>query len=108
MQTDEFLKVKYESLLPHLREKEKRLVLAADVQSMGRGGLSEVSKITGVSRVTLNAGIDDLKSAPLGPGSKKSRKQGGGRKKKTEKDDGLVCVIEQIVEPHTLGDPMKK
>ena len=75
--------LKYSMLLPHLNEKEKRLVLSSDALSFGRGGLSLVAKASGVSRVTLNAGLKDLKqtvdlkvkSANL------IRRQGGGRKK---------------------------
>ena len=108
MQTDDLLKEKYNSLLPLLNEKDSRLVLAADAKSMGRGGLSKVAKLSGKSRVTLNAGLKDLASASrpngLTPGI---RKAGGGRKKATEKDSGLIRVIEDIVSPYTMGDPMK-
>ena len=58
MQRDDLLKEKYDALLPLLNEKQTRLVLAADAKSMGRGGLSKVAKLSGVSRVTLNAGIE--------------------------------------------------
>lgn len=107
MTTDELLKEKYASLLPHLAEKEKRLVLASDAKSMGRGGLSKVSKLSGVSRMTLNAGLHDLASAPDTGTDKRSRRQGGGRKKEVVKDSNLLKVIEDIVSPYTLGDPMK-
>lgn len=108
MQTDILLIEKYESLLPLLGEKETRLVLAADAKSMGRGGLSKVAKLTGVSRVTLNAGLRDLylKTAAIDT-STKSRRTGGGRKKASEKDNKLLQAIENIVSPHTMGDPMK-
>lgn len=107
MQTDILLKEKYDSLLPFLGEKETRLVLAADAKSMGRGGLSKVSKLTGVSRVTLNAGLVDLSSEPgqLVAGNR-SRRSGGGRKKEVEKAPELLHTIEKIVSPHTMGDPM--
>lgn len=110
MQTEQSLKQKYKNLLPFLNEKETRLVLAADAKSMGRGGLSLVAKTSGVSRVTLNAGLRDLETVPssgIKPLKKKSRKQGGGRKKEIVKDEQLLKVIEEIVSPHTLGDPMK-
>lgn len=109
MQTEELLKEKYDSLLSHLNEREKRLVLAADARSMGRGGLAKVSKLTGVSRVTLNAGLQELDSGPgpIGTKKKRIRKEGGGRKKETVKDVNLTNVIERIVAPHTLGDPMR-
>lgn len=47
-----FIKRKVDSLLPPLGEKETRLVLAADAKSLGRGGLSKVASLSGVSRVT--------------------------------------------------------
>jgi transposase len=107
MQTDILLKEKYDSLLPFLGEKETRLVLAADAKSMGRGGLSKVAKLTGVSRVTLNAGLKDLSSqATNSVAGNKSRRSGGGRKKEVEKAPDLLQTIEKIVSPHTMGDPM--
>lgn len=108
MHTDDLLKEKYDTLLPLLNEKQSRLVLAADAKSMGRGGLSKVARLSGVSRVTLNAGLHDLglkKSDTIV--DKRSRKIGGGRKKAIEKDSNLSGVIEDIVSPHTMGDPMK-
>jgi transposase len=108
MQRDDLLKEKYDTLLPLLNEKQTRLVLAADAKSMGRGGLSKVAKLSGVSRVTLNAGLKDLASETKDKVSdKRSRKTGGGRKKATEKDIWLSKVIEDIVSPHTMGNPMK-
>ena len=108
MQTDALLKEKYESLLPFLGEKETRLVLSADAKSFGRGGISKVNKLSGVSRVTLSAGIKELESKEAKSGLKtRSRKVGGGRKKAIEKDTSLVQIIEDIVNPHTMGDPMK-
>lgn len=108
MQTDALLKEKYNSLLPLLGEKETRLVLAADAKSLGRGGLSKVANLSGVSRVTLNAGLKDLssKATHISTGNR-SRRSGGGRKKAIEKDSNLLQAIENIVSPHTMGDPMK-
>ena len=39
MQSDILLKNKYDLLLPHLNEKQKRLYLASEVIALGRGGL---------------------------------------------------------------------
>lgn len=108
MQTDVLLKEKYDTLLPLLGEKEIRLVLAADAKSMGRGGLSKVSSLSGVSRVTLNAGLKDLATETASViTAKRCRRSGGGRKKAIEKDSNLLSAIENIVSPHTMGDPMK-
>ena len=108
MQSQQLLKEKYARLLPFLNERETRLVLASDAVSMGRGGLSLVSALTGVSRVTLNAGVKELESPPFVESQEKKRirKPGGGRKRETEKNKNLEKAIEEIVSPHTMGDPM--
>lgn len=109
MQTDKLIQMKYKKILPFLNEKQTRIVLAAEAESMGRGGLSKVSKLSGISRVTLNMGIKELASLStkeLGS-NERIRKEGGGRKKATEKNKNLEKVIEEIVSPHTMGDPMK-
>jgi len=108
MQTDVLLKEKYEKLLPLLAEKDRRLVLAADAKSLGRGGLSKVSSLSGISRVTLTAGVKELELGKVITDNfkKRSRVEGGGRKKAIEKDSALKKSIEELVSTHTLGDPM--
>jgi transposase len=108
MQTDSLLKEKYNKLLPFLNEKERRLVLAADALSFGHGGLSKVSELSGVSRVTITAGVKNLNSGPAIKTEEKtrSRREGGGRKKEIDKDSTLKKTIEEVVCPYTLGDPM--
>jgi len=110
METDILLKAKYEKILPLLNEKQKRMVLAAEAESMGHGGLVKVSKLSGVSRVTLTAGMQEISSPNLAGNpvrGSRIRKEGGGRKKKTTDNEGLVKAVEEIVTPHTMGDPMK-
>ena len=108
MQTDALLLEKYNFFNNLLNEKDRRIVFAAEAKSLGRGGFSKVSKLSGISRVTLNAGLKelelDLTTIPL---KAKSRKRGGGRKKETLKDGNLEKEVEAIVSPHTIGDPMK-
>ena len=48
MQTVILLKEIYDSLLPLLSAMNKRIVLASDAKSMGRGVLSKVSKLSGL------------------------------------------------------------
>jgi len=108
MQTDILLKEKYESLLPLLSEKDKRIVLASDAKSMGRGGLSKVSKLSGLSRVTLNVGLAELNDKSEKATSKlRCRNVGGGRKKESIKDATLIKDVEDIISPYTMGDPMQ-
>lgn len=109
MKQDLILKKKLKEILPILDEKQKRLVLASEAKSLGRGGLAKISKLTGVSRVTLNAGLKELKSSSkkrFETSKKKVRKKGGGRKKKIDLDVTIKKIVEEIVTPHTMGNPM--
>jgi hypothetical protein len=56
MQEYSLLEAKYSTLLPLLDERSKRLVLAADALSMGRGGKVLVSKLSGTSRSAIDQG----------------------------------------------------
>ena len=78
---------------------------AGEVRSAGWGGLAAVSKITGLARSTINRGKDDLDAAALPKG--RVRRAGGGRRALSENDPGLVRALERLVEPATLGDPMR-
>ena len=66
-----------------LDEKQWRMYLGNEAMSAGYGGISEVSRITGVSRTTISKGIFELKNSDKN--SKKVRKSGGGRKSAKEK-----------------------
>src|SRR5271166_5925690 len=53
----------------------------------------------------INRGKDDLDAAALPRG--RVRCAGGGRRALSENDPGLVRALERLVEPATLGDPMR-
>lgn len=90
----------------HLDEKSRRLFAAAEAQALGRGGISAVSKATGISRNAISRGINELKEAPSRPQSKKRiRKKGGGRKRAVDKDPKLKEQLDSLIEPTTRGDP---
>jgi len=79
---DKNIENKIRKMLPLLNEKQKRLYLASEAEAMGYGGISAVSRISGVSRVTISAGIKELKSEHSREiKAEVSRKEGGGRKK---------------------------
>lgn len=103
---DKDLSKKYSLFLPHLDEKTKRLYVGSEAVSLGRGGIAIVSSATGVSRTTISQGIKDLEKEETISDKKKVRKSGGGRKKKIEKLEGLSAALEQLLAPHTPGDPM--
>ena len=88
-----------------LDERGRRLFAAAEVQAAGYGSLKIVSKITGLARSTINRGEDDLDEGPLGEGQ--VRRAGGGRSAIAENDPGLIPQLQRLVDPATLGDPMR-
>lgn len=47
-------------MLPWLDEDQKRKFLASEAISLGRGGIQEISAISGVHRNTIAAGIREL------------------------------------------------
>ena len=77
---------------------------AAEVRTAG-GGLAIVAGITGLARSTINRGEDDLDAEPLVKG--RICHAGGGRKAVSENDPELVPELKRLVEPATLGDPMR-
>jgi hypothetical protein len=85
-----------------LGERERRLFAAAEIRAAGYGALAHVSEITGIARPTINRGEDDLEAGPLGEG--RQRRPGGGGKPLAERDATLVCDLQKLVEPVTLGD----
>jgi Rhodopirellula transposase DDE domain len=105
--TDEvrrMLALKFEVILPHLDERQRRLWLAAEARSLGHGGIRAVAQAAGVREATVSAGIDELEAGapPLG----RVRRPGGGRKRATDRDPGLLPALMALVEPDERGDPM--
>jgi hypothetical protein len=78
---------------------------AAEVRAAGRAGLALVSEVTGLARSTINRGEDDLDAAPLPTG--RIRRKGGGRLALGDKDPALREALRRLVDPDTLGDPMR-
>ncbi len=88
-----------------LDERRRRLFAAAEVRPAGRGGLALVSRITGLARSTINRGEDDLDGAPLPAG--RIRREGGGQRAIGDKKPEIREALRRLVEPATLGDPMR-
>jgi DNA-binding phage protein len=105
MDTDTALiKKRFESIEPFLDERMRRLLAAAEAAALGRGGITKVSRATGVSRPTIAAGLEELADPSL-VDTKRVRRAGGGRKRTVDKDLTLVQDLESLIEPTTRGDP---
>ena len=95
---------RFAALEPVLDEKSRRLLVAAESKAWGPGGISAVSKTTGVSRQVIRQGRRELEQSATRPGGR-IRRPGGGRKRAEQKDPTLVRDLEGLVEPTTRGDP---
>ena len=108
MEIDEqVLAAKFDTILPHLDERQRRLLMAAEARSLGYGGIALVARAAGVSRVTVTAGVDELDGGAE-PLDGRARRPGGGRKPLTGIDAGLLDALDALVEPETRGDPMTR
>lgn len=97
------VKQKLSQMWPHLNERARRMVAAAEALGIGRGGVSMVSRACGLSRVTITKGVKELKAAPLP--ENRIRRPGGGRHRLEVEDPRLPEVLESLVEPLARGDP---
>jgi transposase len=91
-------------LLPRLNERDRRLALATEAKSWGRGGISAVYRATGASRSTIRRGITELDGDDQ-VGSHRVRQPGGGRKKAELTNPELLENLDSLIAPETRGDP---
>jgi len=102
---EDAIRQRWEAVGSKLDERGRRLFAAGEVRAAGWGGFAAVSRITGLARSTINRGKADLDAAALPRG--RVRRAGGGRRAVSENDPGLVPALQRLVEPATLGDPMR-
>jgi hypothetical protein len=100
------LENKIAKMLPYLNEKQKRIYLYTEAESIGYGGISAVSRASGVSRPTIMLGGKVIANKAEDPKNERIRKAGGGRKKEYAKNPQIIIELEKLLEPATLGDPM--
>jgi hypothetical protein len=89
-----------------LNEKQRRRFLAIEAKEYGWGGVSEVSRISGVSRTTIRLGLKELENGE-DYDSSRVRKVGGGR---NYIEDNIPCMhekIREIIDATTYGNPEK-
>lgn len=101
---DEELAVKLQLVLPHLNERQKRLLLAAEAHSLGYGGISRVARASGVSRPTIHRGLAELETQ-IPQFEARIRILGGGRKRIEETYPDILSALNYLIDPDTRGDP---
>ena len=104
MEADTVLGEKLRTVLPHLNEKQRRLVAAAEARALGYGGMTRVARASGLSRPTIERGLSELEGSS--PPTDRIRHAGGGRKRRESQDPTLLADLEALVDPQSRGDPM--
>jgi hypothetical protein len=108
-QAEAEIKSRYASLQGTLTERSRRLFAGSEALAFGWGGITAVSRATGLAFETVRRGLAECQAIeagqvpPLAP--HRSRKPGGGRKPLTEKQPELLPTLQQLVEATTRGDP---
>ena len=104
--TAEKIKEDFARISPFLDEKTTRLYVSNIALCLGRGGRLLVSKSLGISRVRIHNGIKELLGEVPTVPEGKTRRKGGGRKSMDVHQPEIKEQIENIISPHTRGDPM--
>jgi hypothetical protein len=90
-------------MLPLLNERQRRLYLACEAQSIGTGGVAEVSRITGVSPGTIKKGIKEIADGAPVLEAGQSRISKGRKGKKCRYPD-IMENIKEIIEDGRRGE----
>jgi hypothetical protein len=95
-------------VLGTLNEYQARLFVADKALDQGRGGITRLSALTGMSRTTITKAVADLSSRKRLAVAERGqiREAGGGRKKVEDADPGLQVQLGKILEETSAGDPM--
>ncbi|MCA1681855.1 MAG: ISAzo13 family transposase [Actinobacteria bacterium] len=101
--TDEDLSFFFEKVLPHLDERQRKIITGATARALGHGGVKAVAGASGLSLSTVQHGALAV-DAGIEP-SERIRAPGGGRPRAEKAMPGVVDALDQLVEPESRGDP---
>lgn len=99
------IRARFTAVERDLNERSRRLLAAAEAKTAGYGGITATSLATGMARSTIGRGLKDLAAPDTLAGE--VRRPGGGGPTLIEKDPTLLENLRHLVEPATMGDPMR-
>jgi DNA-binding phage protein len=97
------IRARYVAIKDGLDERGRRLFVAAEKIAAGYGGTAAVARATGIAHSTIIRGAKDLAA----PASDRVRRKGGGRPALSQSDPTVLDDLRRLVEPATVGDPMR-
>src|SRR5271168_1427260 len=98
------IRLRFATLDPVLDERGRRRFAAAEALSAGRGGITAVSRATGLARSTIGRALNELRGGGK-VDAERVRRAGGGRKPVSKTDASLLEDLRSLLEPTTRGDP---
>ena len=87
----------FETVLPHLDERQKRVVAGAMVEALGHGGQARVAEASQMSTSTVNKAVHEVRAGV--EVSDRRRAPGGGAKPAIEVQPGLLESLDELVYP---------
>lgn len=97
-------RVLFETVMPHLGERQRRVLSGALAEALGHGGQAFVVEASGMSTSTVSKAVREVR-AGVEP-SDRQRAEGGGDKPAIDKQPGLLEALDELVWPETRGHPM--
>ncbi len=92
------------TVLPHLGERQRRVLVGAMAEALGRGGQARVVDASGMSSNTVYKAVQEVRGGV--EVSDRQRAPGGGDKPAIDKQPGLLEALDELVWPETRGHPM--
>ena len=102
--TDEGLAAMLVTVMPHLDERQRRIMAGSAARALGRGGIAAVAEATGMSRSTVQKAVGEIDAGV--EVSDRVRPPGAGRPRVEDAQPGLLQALDDLVEPESRGDPM--
>src|SRR5579871_4968106 len=105
MTTEEDVTKRFKILRNFMDERVMRIWAGAEATTLGRGGLSLVSRATGLSRTTVRSGKREARGKKPPRDLVRIRREGAGAPTIEEREPGITKALEKLVDPLTRGDP---
>jgi len=93
----------FETVLPHLGERQRRVMVGAMAEALGRGGQARVVEASGMSSNTVYKAVQEVRGGV--EVSDRQRAPGGGDRPAIDKQPGLLEALDELVWPETRGHP---
>ena len=81
------------------QRKSRRIWAATEANSIGWGGITAISKATGIDAKTIRKRNRGIRGEKDGESKDRIRRKGGGRKKLKDTEKNILKALESLVSP---------